>query len=709
MTVRDAPPATIALAGNPNAGKTSLFNALTGAYQKVGNYPGITVERASATLNLGERKAEIVDVPGLYSTKVATLDEEVAMEVLADSPDLVVCVVDATHLERNLYLFTQLAPIAPRLIVALTMTDLLCADGGTVDVDALQARLGVPVVVVVPHKSAGLVALRQAMSEALARSEGPLPVHDAIRWAHAENRVMHAFAQEGFDLARDQAHAALNGDGADMDARVTASPRLRAELDAARAELRSEASALGPEARYAWTALVARETVSHAPGRKPRSTSDRIDAVLTHRVLGLVVFVALMYGVFQSIYTFAEPLMNGIDSAFGWLGGAVRTWLEPWPVAQSLVVDGVLAGVGSVLTFLPQIVVLFVFIAVLEGSGYLARAAFLMDRLLGWAGLNGRAFVPLLSSFACAIPGIMAARVMPDARSRLATILVAPLMSCSARLPVYVLMIGAFIEPQFGTAWAGFALFAMHFVGPMVAVPIVWALNRTLLRGTRLPFLLELPPYQWPKLRDVGLTVYFRAIVFLKTAGTIIVVMSVVIWALLFFPRSEGDAARWAREYAALPAQTRAAVTEEHYAQRRQTESSYLGQFGKAIEPAFAPVGFDWRLSTAILAAFPAREVVVSSLGILFSLGSEVDEGSGDLRNQLQRATWPDGRRLLTPWTAAGLMLFFALCCQCGATLATIKRETGGWKWPAFVFAYMTALAYAAALAAQLLGRAFGA
>jgi ferrous iron transport protein B len=368
------------------------------------------------------------------------------------------------------------------------------------------------------------------------------------------------------------------------------------------------------------------------------------------------------------------------------------------PLLQSLVVDGVLAGIGAVVVFLPQIAILFCFIGILEGTGYLARAAFLMDRILGWCGLNGRAFIPLLSSFACAVPGIMAARVMPDARSRMATALVAPFMSCSARLPVYVLLIGAFVEPQFGPAVAGAVLFLMHFVGLAVAVPMVWILNRSLFKTKRLPFVLELPRYQWPRWRDVALTVTTRVKVFLQTAGTIIFVMSIVIWALLSFPKSEAMDSRYKAAYQSQSESFKEARSEENYIQAQRVRDSYLGQFGRAIEPAFVPAGFDWRITTAVLAAFPAREVVVSALGIIFSLGGDADEESVDLRSALAQARWPDGRPLMTMASAASLMVFFALCAQCLATLATIKRETGSWKWAAFSFASMTTLAYLAAV-----------
>jgi ferrous iron transport protein B len=327
-----------------------------------------------------------------------------------------------------------------------------------------------------------------------------------------------------------------------------------------------------------------------------------------------------------------------------------------------------------------------------------------MDRLLGWCGLNGRAFIPLLSSFACAIPGIMAARVMPDPKSRLATILVAPLMSCSARLPVYILLIGAFIEPQFGPAWAGFTLFAMHFLGLAVAVPVVLVLNKGIIKGRRLPFLLELPPYQWPRWRDVLLAMYFRGKVFLTTAGTIIFVMSIVIWVLSSFPRSDTQTA----QYTADHAREAPNVALEGYVQQRQLADSYLGRFGRTIEPVFIPAGFDWRITTGILCAFPAREVVVPSMGIIFAVGSEADEESVDLRKALAQATWPDGRKLMTPWNAIGLMVFFALCAQCTSTLATVKRETNSWRWPLFMFVYMSGLAYLGAVLLHQIGLRVG-
>lgn len=707
----------VALVGNPNAGKTSLFNALTGAAQRVGNYPGVTVEKVTGHVRFEGHDFDLIDVPGLYSLQPQSADEEVAAGVVAgdpelsQKPDLLVCVVDATNLERNLFFFSQLAEAGHPLVVALTMTDLLAKHGTPIDHARLSRLLGVDVVPVVAHKGIGIRELERAIVDNLEHPR--VPVFDVGLKPELDEQVdviAERLARDAFDVERTTIRDALTGQATELDERLEPFPELREALAEARAALRDlpDKGCTDPAARYNWAARIRRQVLPDANLKRIR-TSDRIDAILINRFTGMIVFAGVMFVVFQSIYTLAGPLMDGIGAAFEWLGDRIRPFLAGSPVLESLVIDGLLTGVGSVLTFLPQIVILFFFIAVLEGTGYLARAAFVMDRLLGWCGLNGRAFIPLLSSFACAIPGIMAARVMPDPKSRLATILVSPLMSCSARLPVYILLIGAFIQPHFGAVWAGVALFGMHIVGLAVAIPVVAILNRGVLKGRRLPFVLELPPYQWPKWRDVFLTVFSRAKVFVQTAGTIIVVLSLVIWFLGYFPRSGDDESRYRADYAALPAAQRQSIAEDNYVGQRQIENSYLGRIGKTIEPVFLPAGFDWRLSTTILMAFPAREVVVSSLGIIFSLGGDVDEANTDLRTAIQNARWPDGRPLMNGWTAVGFMVFFALCCQCMATLAAVKRETNSWKWPLFMFAYMTALAWLGAVAIHQLGRALGA
>ncbi|HSI73197.1 MAG TPA: ferrous iron transport protein B, partial [Fimbriimonas sp.] len=501
----------VALVGNPNAGKTTLFNSLTGSFQKVGNYPGVTVEKVSATLQLATGPVECIDVPGLYSLKAVSEDEQVALDVVTGEvkglpkPDLLVCVIDVTNLERNLYLYSQLAELGIPVVVALTMVDRLRKNGEEIDLERFRELMGAETIPLVGHKDRGVKELKEAIERGLALGKAPDPADPTdSALAHAVEALQQRFARMGFDMSRGELKQALLEDESESEQRLAGLPEIYELLLHERATLNDYQAPPEVTSRYLWSSAVQKAAITPAEKRRVTLT-DKIDRILTDRVMGFGVFVAVMYLVFLSIYTLAKPLMTIIENGFGWLQSQISPLLAGTPWLQSLVVDGLIGGVGGMLVFLPQILILFLFISILEGSGYLARAAFLMDRLLGWCGLNGRAFIPLLSSFACAIPGIMAARVMPDPKSRLATILVAPLMSCSARLPVYILLIGAFIQPEYGAWWAGFALFAMHFLGLLVAIPIVWLLNRKMLKGKRLPFLLELPPYQWPKWRDVWL------------------------------------------------------------------------------------------------------------------------------------------------------------------------------------------------------------
>ena len=678
----------VALVGNPNAGKTTLFNSLTGSKQKIANYPGVTVEQVSAFLESDGVTAEFIDVPGLYSLDAVSEDEAVAVSVIHDkSIDLIVCVIDGSNLERNLFIYTQICALHRPIMVALTMVDRVEAKGDKLDVGKLSKLLGCKVIPIVGHKDKGIGDLKIAIFEQVNNPTIPGPVVDRT---DAVLPLKDRLNRMGFDLSVEELKAKIQEGEPAFEHYFDQFPELRPDFRLAKEGLER---LLDPSARYAWTSKVQKEVVSQI--KKPKraiTMTDKFDLILTHRVFGLAIFVAVMYLVFLSIYTFSKPAMDLIQNGFTALGDLLGKSLNGMPVIKSLVVDGIIGGIGSVLVFLPQILVLFFFIALLEGTGYLARAAFLMDRLLGWCGLNGRAFIPLLSSFACAIPGIMAARVMPDAKSRLATILVAPLMSCSARLPVYMLLIGAFIEPKFGPFWAGFTLFAMHFLGFGLAIPVVFFINKKILKGKRLPFLLELPPYQLPKWKDIVIAMMTRGKVFVTTAGTTILVMSIIIWAAGYFPRYNVPAG-----------------TAPEAAAQIQLEHSVLGTFGKAIEPVFKPLGFDWRISTAILSAFPARETVVPSMGILFSLGKDDQKLDEKLGKKLNEATWPDGKPLFTPWTAVGLMVFFALCAQCFSTLATVRRETNSRKWPWVMFIYMTVFAYVGALIVHLVAKLFGA
>ena len=441
------------------------------------------------------------------------------------------------------------------------------------------------------------------------------------------------------------------------------------------------------------------------PEKRKRTWTELLDAVLTHRVWGLVLFVAMMFVVFQSIYTWAGPFMDWIESAVGWVQESVAPLLASRPVLASLVVDGVIGGVGGVLVFLPQILVLFFFISLLEDTGYMARGAFLMDKMFGWCGLNGKSFVPMLSSYACAIPGILAARTIEDPRARLTTILVSPLMSCSARLPVYVLMIGVFIEPAYGAAASGLVLFAMHFVGLAVAVPVAWALNRFVLGTRPQPFLLEMPSYRWPRLRDIFWRMWERAREFLVRAGTVIVAMTIIIWALVYFPRPESVRENIESSSAgADPAEMQARVDAAYL------EQSYLARAGRLVQPIFAPAGFDWKITVGVLASFPAREVIIATLGTIYGIGAAVDEESGDLRRILAADRWTEGPRagqtVFNVPVALAIMVFFALCLQCGATVAVMAKESN-WGWAVFAFLYMTLLAWAGAVLTYQLGTRF--
>lgn len=673
----------VAFVGNPNAGKTTLFNSITGSRQKVGNYAGVTVEKVYADVILGQLDVRISDVPGLYSLEPVSADESVAVSVIQSEVDLIVCIIDASNLERNLYLFSQISQLKVPMVVAVTMVDRLAGKGNELDIVALSEELGCPVVAVVGHKEEGIANLRQEIETGLLSLVVP---SCEIHSVGIENLRMR-LARIGYDVSPEGLSLELQKSEPGFVKYFSEFPELKEDYLKAQESL----TGLTVADRFAWAKRVQDRCLSVSGQRKGLSITDKVDRILTHRFFGLIVFTAVMYTVFLSIYSLSQPFMSLIETLFAWMGSKAGLLLSRNELIQSFVVDGIIAGVGGVVVFLPQILILFFFIAFLEGTGYLSRAAFLMDRLLGWCGLNGRAFIPLLSSFACAIPGIMAARVMPDAKSRLATILVAPLMSCSARLPVYMLLIGAFIEPKFGAFWAGTALFGMHLLGLMVAIPVVFILNRGILKGKRLPFVLELPPYQLPKWKDVLIALTTRAKVFLTTAGTTILVMSILIWAAGYFPR--------------LP-ESQKANMEPKLVQQAQLEHSALGRFGKIIEPVFMPLGFDWRISTAIICAFPARETVVPSMGILFSLGSGAKVN--ELREQLQKAKLPNEKPLFTPWTAVGMMVFFALCAQCFSTLATVRRETGSRKWAYFMFVYMTALAYIGAFVVQLLGKALG-
>lgn len=707
-------PIRVALVGNPNTGKTTLFNRLTGSRQKIGNYPGVTVEKKSGTWECGGRHVTLVDLPGAYSLAATSPDERVALDFLTghlvgeEEPDAVICVVDASNIIRNLFLASQVADLGLPLVIALNMSDAADKAGIHVDAALLARRLGVPVVRTVATRGEGIEALGKAVLQSaeggalMAQVPWPEPVQRAVKYLASGLEKEGAQALEPGELRRilfDRRSAVLERAG--WPAEVDPEPLLAASRDIL------TAAGWHP---FSAEALLRYEHIGHLtadavkfPEKRAHTWTERIDTVLTHRLWGLVVFAAMMFLVFQSIYTWAGPFMDTIDGAVGRVQQFVTPWFAAWPALQSLVVDGVVGGVGGVLVFLPQILILFFFIALLEDTGYMARGAFLMDKMFGWCGLNGKSFVPMLSSYACAIPGVLATRTIEDPRARLTTILVSPLMSCSARLPVYVLMIGAFIEPAYGAIAAGLVLFAMHFLGLVVAVPVAWAVNKFVLRTRPQPFLLEMPPYRLPRLRDILWRMWERAREFLVRAGTVIVAVTIIVWALVYFPRPESVREHTVSELSVLndPESVEAAVNAAYI------EQSYLARAGRALQPLFAPAGFDWKITVGVLASFPAREVIVATLGTIYGVGGEVDEESSDLRSALTREFWTEGPRaghpVFTIPVALAIMVFFALCLQCGATVAVMAKEAN-WGWAVFGFVYMTTLAWLGAVLTYQLG-----
>lgn len=704
----------VAMIGNPNTGKTSLFNALTGLAQRVGNYPGVTVEKKVGNLS---KYVEVIDLPGTYSLAAWSPDEMVAARVLLGDlegevpPDLAVVVIDAENLRRNLYLVTQVMETGVPVIVALNMVDLAEKSGVRIDVEGLGRSLGVPVVPTVGFRREGVDALRRAIEENLGE-EAP-----KLRWDWPEVLAREADSLGAKYPARPYylRRALIDMGGAVQETLATKyGEEVVRELNGVRNRVREETGStpavLEAEMRHEWIGRAMEEHVEVGPPR--RAMTDRIDRFLTQPVFGTAAFVIVMAVVFISIFEWASPFMDLIDGLFSVLGTMVAGWFAGTAaeggMLESFLVNGVIAGLGGVLIFLPQIAILFLFISILEDCGYLSRAAFLMDRVLRLCGLSGHSFIPLLSSFACAVPGIMATRTISDGRDRLLTILVAPLMSCSARLPVYAILIAAFVPSMLLIGFVplqGLVLGLLYLMGIVVAVIAAVVLRKTAVRGPAADFVMELPPYRIPSWRNVGLRVYDRSKDFTVKAGTIIFAMSIVVWALGYFPRSGEVLAAHEEERAAARRSAEGEELETRLADIDNRErgamlrASFLGRMGRAVEPVVRPLGWDWRIGMGVIAAFPAREVVVSTLGIVYDLGEEGVEEEEGLVGKLRGARWPDGRVVFTLPVALGLMVFFALCCQCGATVATIRRETNSWRWAIFAFTYLTVLAYAAAWA----------
>ena len=708
--------ATIAVVGNPNAGKSALFNRLTGMHQKTANYPGVTVERRTGRCRIGEHSLDLVDLPGTYSLTPNSGDEAVAVGVLfgrvegTPVPDGILAVIDSTRLYQRLYLLQQLVELGRPVIVALTMSDAAEREGIQVDCARLGELLGnVPVYPVVATTGRGFDALREGLA---ALPEGSAPKAPVV-WSElsaAVDALQDALSgPEGWQRAEIERWL-IEGDTVLEEtglARPADEPvRLAREL---RQQLFGEDPPLAVEARrrYGWIRTVLPDVVTET-GALRRSGAKFAELVNRPRI-STALFILTMGIVFQAVFAWATVFMDAIDAGVSAIGGFAAAVL-PEGILASFVVDGVIAGVGSVVIFLPQILILFLFIILMEDTGYLARAAFLVDRAMRSIGLSGQSVIPLLSSFACAVPSIMATRVIPNRRDRIATILAAPFMTCSARLPVYALMIAAFVpQQQIGLFnLQGLVLFGLYLIGIIGGVGTALLLKRSALRGQRPAFILALPEYRMPSLGSVLVKLLDRARIFLRRAGTIIFFVAIIVWALAYFPRAEDVAAQSDADIGLAASTLAGEALEERIAEienaaaAAQLEQSWLGRAGRFVEPVFTPLGWDWRVSAAVIAGFPAREVVVAVLGTIYAVGGEAEELT--LAERLQSATWPDGRLVFTLPMVLGLLVFYAWCLQCAATLAVIRRETNSWRWPVFAWTYMTALAYLAALLIFQLG-----
>jgi len=738
-TAAASPPPYVVLTGNPNCGKTTLFNALTGLRAKVGNYAGVTVERKEGRL-LGapsDLDVRVLDLPGTYSLSPQSLDEQISRDVLLNrlpelpAPALVVVVIDASNLQRNLYYATQVIELGHPTLLALNMVDVAESNGHQIDPEKLAAELGVPVLPIVASEAKGLAELKRAV---LAELRRPAPSRAALfcdlppdlkKEADGLARLLEGAFPEQRAQAAAEALLILSNERA-LNSSATHFPQsiqeavaaARQRLDTAGIDWRGAII----EGRYACVSGIqqAVTTESSTPGE---TFSDRLDRVLTHKIWGTLIFVGIMFLMFQSIFTFARIPMNALQGGVDWLGAVVGN-LIPRGDLNSLLVDGVIAGVGAVVVFLPQILLLFLFIGFLEDTGYMARAAFLMDRLMSKVGLHGKSFIPMLSSFACAIPGIMATRTIESPKDRLVTILVSPLMSCSARLPVYTLLIAACIPNTTVLGFftlAGLTMLGMYLLGIVVALLMAWLFKKTLLKGEPPLLIMELPPYKRPLFRVVVRHMWDRSRLFLRRAGTVILGINILLWFLATYPRNSQVEQEFAVKRAALAAAPVAsaaaaanqkaqldALDNEHSGARLRY--SFAGYLGRSIEPLIAPLGFDWKIGIGIVSSFAAREVFVSTMSTVYNVGAydKSDPRYSGLTKTLLAQRRADGQLVYTPLTGLTLMVFYVFALQCVSTVAIVHRETNSWKWPFFQWFYMGILAWTMAFGMLHIGRLFG-
>jgi ferrous iron transport protein B len=687
-----------AVVGNPNCGKSTLFNALTGLKQKVGNYPGVTVEKKVGTAySQHGQPMTVIDLPGAYSLAARSPDEAVTRDVLlgrrADTPmpDRILCIVDATNLERNLYLVHQILDLGRPVILVLNMMDLAAQAGLNLRLARLEHELGIPVIPCEAVNQKGLIELKLAMS----RAELPLSRHAwdvpaAIAPAVAELQAS-LTASDGKPPLIARAEALLLLTDSD-EMRVAGSTPLHPRTAEILAGWKKRWAAEGTDwagtlvnSRYETIGQLTAEVILRNQGLNGPTPSDRIDAIVTHPVWGWLTLAIVMAALFISIFTLAQYPMDWLDEHMS----AIADWVKgamPAGDLRDLITDGAIAGAGRVIVFVPQIMILYFFLGLLEDTGYMARAAFIMDRLMSRVGLNGKSFIPLLSSYACAIPGVMATRTIEDRKDRLITILVAPLMSCSARLPVYLLMIAAlFPSSSVPVLTKVGIMMGMYALGTFGAFGFAWLFKRTLLKGDPAIMIMELPPYRAPSVKALALQMGERGWIFLQRAGTVILGISIVLWFLAAYPKApEG-----------------ASMIE-------QRAHSYAGQLGHAIEPVIAPLGFDWRVGVGLVSSFVAREVFVSATGVIFGVETDSKGDTLPLRDALAKARWPDGRALFTPLVCINLMIYYVFAMQCLSTTAVVRRETNSWGWTLFQQFYLSATAWIICFGVYQVGRAMG-
>lgn len=706
VPVTGAKPKSYAVVGNPNSGKTTLFNALTGLRQKVANYPGVTVEKKLGQF-IGQHgeKIELLDLPGSYSIGGNAPDERITRDVLLDvrqdtpRPDRILCVIDASHLERNLYFVTQVLEIGIPTVLALNMIDIARAQGAPVDPAELSETLGVPVIPVQATRPETLLPLRLALSRAELPVSSWSPSLPSF-WTKAADHIASCWpgaAARDARLPRDP--LARTKAGLLLAATESATPELARELGAGHAL----SAAIGQRnlldrdhpdwreaivaARYGAVGELCHGALQGRSAASDRLT-QRLDDFFTHRIWGWAAFFGMMTLLFVSIFTIAAYPMDWIEAGFGWISALVQGAL-PAGDLRDLLTDGVIAGVGGVMVFLPQILILFFFIGLLEDTGYMARAAFLMDRVMNRVGLHGKSFIPLLSSYACAIPGIMATRTIENPKDRLVTILVAPLMSCSARLPVYSLMIAALLPSE--SVWKkGGIMMGLYLLGTTAALLFAWVFKRTILRGESPVFLMELPSYRIPSLRHIAVQMFQRAGLFLKRAGTVILAISIILWFLVTFPKP--------------PAQ----VGVPGPSKTEQLQHSFAGGIGHVLEPVIAPLGMDWKIGIGLVAAQAAREVFVGTMSIIYNVEEGENQEDGALAKTLRNQKRPDGSNVFSPLTCLSILVFFVLSMQCVSTLAVVRRETNSLRWPLFQFCYMTGTAWITAFLVYQGGKLLG-